>query len=162
MSIFKPLLAGLLLTALCSSGAGAASTEGWPGWGGLLPGNQRQAPFETIISPATVGKLVAKWSFTSAGNIASTPSLFAGVVYFDDDWGGVYALSARTGKQVWMRWMSSYTGQTSSESRSSPAIFGSLVVLADRRSGNVVGVDRSTGNMVWKTDVDRARRRTRG
>ena len=154
MSFLKLLSAGLVVAALWSSAARAAWTEGWPGWGGLLPGNQRQAPYETIISPATVGKLVAKWSFTSAGNIASTPTLFAGVVYFDDDRGGVYALSARTGKQVWMRWMSSYTGQTSSESRSSPAISGSLIILADRRSGNVVGVDRTTGNMVWKTDVD--------
>ncbi len=154
LSRLKSVFAGLVLAALCSPGAVAAPTGGWPGWGGLLAGNQRQAPYETIISPGTVGKLVAKWSFTSAGNIASTPTALDGVVYFDDDWGGVYALSARTGKQIWMRWMSSYTGQNSSESRSSPAISGSLLILADRRSGNVVGVDRSTGSMVWETDVD--------
>ncbi len=154
LSRLKPLLSGLVLAAMSWSVADAASLGGWPGWGGPLAGNQRQAPDETIISAATVGNLVPKWSFTSAGNIASTPTVAGGTVYFDDDWGGVYALSARTGKQVWMRWMSSYTGQNSSASRSSPAVYGSLIILADRRSGNVVGVDRSTGNMVWETDVD--------
>jgi len=142
-----PLIAILALATPAAAGT-------WPGWGGPLVGNQREAVGETRISPATAPNLHTKWSFAANGNITATPTVESNAVYFTDDWGGVYRLNSSTGQPVWMHWMSDYTGSSASNSRSSPAIAGTLLILADRRSGAVVGVNKATGSLVWSTKVE--------
>ncbi len=145
-------LASILFCTAWLAAPAAAAT--WPQWGGAGPGNQRAAIGETAISPSTVAGLQTKWTFTAAGNIAATPTVANGAVFLTDDWGGVYRLDARTGAQIWMHWMSDYTGAVSSASRSSPALAGKLMILADRHSGAVVALDQATGSLVWKTVIE--------
>ncbi len=129
----------------------AAAAPSWPNWGGPLATNTRSAPGETAISPANVSTLQPLWTFTGRGNFTTTPTVSGKVLYATDDGGGVYAIDAATGQAVWTHAMSDYG---LSVSRSSPAIAGNLLVLADRRSGNVIGIARATGRLVWKTLVE--------
>ena len=53
-----------------------------------------------------------------------------------------------------MHRMSDYTGYGGSASRSSPAIAGNLIIVTDRHSSNVLGINRATGALVWQTQVE--------
>ncbi len=143
----------LLAFCLCVSAAPAcaATAPSWPNWGGALATNTRSAPTETAISPANVSTLQQRWVFTGQGNFTATPTVFGKFVYATDDGGGVYAIDAATGRAVWTHAMSDYG---LSVSRSSPAVAGDLLILADRRSGNVIGITRATGALVWKTLIE--------
>ena len=156
--VIEKLRAAASLVCVAWLGAVSAfasvSPATWPGWGGPLSGNQRQANAETIISLTSVGRLHMKWSAALAGNITATPTIEGGRLYVTDDWGGVYCLDAASGKQVWMHWMSDYTGYNGSASRSSPAVAGNLIIVTDRHSSNVLGIDRATGALVWQTLVE--------
>ena len=131
--------------------AHAASAPAWPNWGGISLANTRNATAETSISPANVSTLRQLWVFTGRGNFTTTPTVYGSRLYTTDDGGGVYAIDTATGKAVWTHAMSDYG---LSVSRSSPAIVGDLLILTDRRSGNVIGVSRATGSLVWKTLVE--------
>ena len=150
----RSLAAALAFAMGVSAPIDTGQAASWPGWGGPQSGNQRQAIAETAISPATAGQLHVKWSVALAGNITATPTVQGGKLYVTDDAGGVYCLEAATGKQVWTHRMSDYTGSNGSASRSSPAVAGDLIVVTDRRSGNVLGIDRATGDLVWHTLVE--------
>ncbi len=142
-------LAGGFCIFLCAGPAAAAPS--WPNWGGALATNARSAPQETAISPANVSTLQPVWVFTGQGNFTTTPTVAGNRLYATDDGGGVYAIDTATGQAVWTHAMSDYG---LSVSRSSPAIAGNLLILADRRSGNVVGIARATGALVWKTRIE--------
>src|SRR5262245_12636224 len=73
----------------------------WPTYHGSLSGNR----FSTLdqISATTVHRLAAKWMFTIAGTprpLQMTPVVVDGVMYVTSV-NEVYALDARSGRQVW-------------------------------------------------------------
>ena len=141
----------VLTSCIAMSAVPAAAAPSWPDWGGPLATNTRSAPQETAISAANVATLQQLWVFTGRGNFTATPTVAGSLLYATDDGGGVYAINAATGQAVWTHAMSEYG---LSVSRSSPAIAGNLLVLADRRSGTVIGLARATGKLVWKTSIE--------
>jgi polyvinyl alcohol dehydrogenase (cytochrome) len=138
----------------CLAGARAAAAQSWPSWGGELAGNQRWAPAETILQPANVGQLQVKWVFTARGDVGATPTVADDALFVTDDGGGIARLDIATGQAVWSHLVSDYTGTGGAVSRSSPAIAGQLVLIADRHSGTVIALNRKTGDLVWKTVVE--------
>jgi glucose dehydrogenase len=60
-------------------------------------------PYEFVLGPQTVGKLVLAWKYQvyPTNNIGSSPSIANGVLYFGTDMGSLYALDARTGVWLW-------------------------------------------------------------
>ncbi len=140
-----------LCLCLAAAPACAAPAPSWTNWGGTLAANTRSAPAETAITPANVSTLQPLWVFTGQGNFTATPTVFGNRLYAADDGGGVYAIDTATGQAVWTHAMSDYG---LSVSRSSPAIAGNLLILTDRRSGNVIGISRDTGRLVWKTLIE--------
>src|SRR5207247_1156517 len=100
-------------------------------------------------------------------DVSATPTVAGNVVYFPD-WGGwLYAVNARTGRTIWSRKISDYTGVAGSFSRTSPAIVGDLLILGDKPPSGVTGwgqgsglgahvfaVNAHTGKLVWITQVD--------
>jgi polyvinyl alcohol dehydrogenase (cytochrome) len=85
-----------------------------------------------------------------------------GGVAYVPDWGGkLWAIDTKTGKAVWSRDVSDYTGTGGTASRTSPAYWnGELVIgtgnlmTADLSGAFEVAVDARTGAMVWRTKVD--------
>ncbi len=66
-------------------------------------GNRGSNPFETILSPSTVGCVVLKWPFQMAGEVIASPAVVDGIVYSGEDAGNVYAIDAATGILVWQQ-----------------------------------------------------------
>jgi outer membrane protein assembly factor BamB len=105
-------------------------------------------PYETILSPGTVGNVVLQWSYSSYdGTVEGAPAVANGIVYFATANGFLYtdfymyALKADTGALVWSYAMSA-------PSFGSPAVEnGVLYVVA----GHVYALDANTGALVWQS-----------
>ena len=147
-------LSAALASAVRMMPAQAAGQHDWLQWGGPAPGSRRFASAETVLQPGNVASLTVKWMFTGRGNFTATPTVEGNTLYATDDGGGIYRIDAATGGAVWSHAVSDYTGNGGSVSRSSPAIAGALLIIADRHSGNVIGLDKLSGKLVWETLVE--------
>lgn len=138
----------------------------WPMGGNDLHNSRNQVASQ--ISPNNVGQLKLKWTFTTGGDVVATPAVFAGTIYFPDFAGNYYAVNANTGQAVWSRKVSDWTGVQRDFARNYPAIVGNMLILGNQ-AGNlanwdgsqltgsgayVIAVNRSTGNLIWKTQVE--------
>jgi polyvinyl alcohol dehydrogenase (cytochrome) len=116
--------------------------------------NTRNQEAEHTLRPQNVARLTPKWVFTAAGDISATPAVAGGAVYVPD-WGGrLWKLDERTGQVVWSRSISEYTGVPGSVSRVTPAVVGERLILGTQNDGLMLAVDKNTGALLWKTQVD--------
>lgn len=97
-------------------------------------------PYEVILSPATVGNLTVKWSYTTGGRVYSSPTVVNGVVYIGSN--ALYALNASTGAQLW-----SYTN-TGGNVDPAPAVVNGIVYIGTQ-DHRVVALNATTGAVVW-------------
>jgi polyvinyl alcohol dehydrogenase (cytochrome) len=122
--------------------------------------NTRYAAAEHAIDASNVGRLKPKWVFTTAGNVSATATVVQGIAYVPD-WGGkLWAIDTGTGKAIWSRNVSDYTGTAGAASRTSPAYWNGMLVIG---TGNLmtsaldgafeVGIDARTGAMLWRTKI---------
>jgi outer membrane protein assembly factor BamB len=82
-----------------------------------------------------------KWSFTTGGQVTSSPSVADGVVYVGSGDGRVYAIDAATGTQRWAFTTGAYVAP-------SPAVAGGTV-YAGSKDGNLYALDAGTGALKW-------------
>jgi polyvinyl alcohol dehydrogenase (cytochrome) len=170
-----PLLAALLVILAgytCQTPEHATGDGVWKFWGGNLH-NTHHAESETRISVANVASLRTQWVFRAKGAISAIPTLSETELYVTD-WGGhLHALERATGREIWSRSIASYAPhRLYNLSRSSPAIAGDRLVFGDLLLGpietlaslinvdptpsgtTVYAVDRATGALAWKTNVE--------
>ncbi len=101
-----------LVAAGAASGAGASTSGSWPYPNGELS-NARVAT-GSHITAANVSRLAKAWSFPITGQAAKSldhlgslvanPVVVGGVVYIQDMYSNVYALSLATGAKLWERY----------------------------------------------------------
>ena len=125
----------------------------WRFWGGNIH-NTHSSSSERHLKARNVGRLAVKWAFTTGGDVSATPTVEGNAVYVPDWAGNLFKIDADTGTAIWRKKISDYTGNPQSFTRNSPAIAGDKIVFGDQRSGTVIAVDKSTGNLVWKTLVE--------
>jgi polyvinyl alcohol dehydrogenase (cytochrome) len=137
-----------------SSGSSAPTTESaaareaaavWPSYGRDLA-NTRSNLDETEIDRASVSSLVEAWSKNDLVGVTGTPVVVAGVAYFGDWTGTMWAVSATTGRTIWTEKLVGgvFVG--------SPAVAGSRVFVS---INNVLyALSRATGTVEWKTVVN--------
>jgi len=148
-----------LIVALLAAFAGAARTladdDDEPGWRmiGNDSANSRNQPFEHTIGPANANRLAVKWVATIAGDVSATPAVVNGAVYFGDFGGMLWKLDAETGQVMWSHAVSDYTGIPGDIARTSPALAGNTLVVGDLRHPNMLGIDATTGDLRWITQV---------
>lgn len=127
--------------------------------------NSRYQPAEHILGPGNVGGLTVKWSFpTSTGSgVWATPTVADGVVYAPDSGGFLYAIDAKTGRQLWADFLPSLSPllPAGTFARTSPAVFGDELILGDQHpstslsnGAHLLAVDRATGKLRWITTID--------
>ena len=125
--------------------------------------NRRYADEETKISPTTVSNLSLKWKFYAGKDITATPAIFNGTLYFPSWNGYVYAIEASDGSLVWEKSLQNLTGLNATGfvtnvnytvSRSTPTIAGDLLIIGIYGLAVVIAVNRSTGELVWSTQLD--------
>jgi polyvinyl alcohol dehydrogenase (cytochrome) len=159
-----PIALSIALVAilLIASTALADTTGQWPTAGNDLT-NSRYQSGEKTLRTSNVGNLTPKWTFTTAGDVSATPSVDGQNVYFPDWAGYLYAVDRKTGNQVWSVKLSDVTGVANDKARATPAISGNTLVIGTQGSiltqgggpgGYVLAFDKTTGNLLWKTQVD--------
>jgi polyvinyl alcohol dehydrogenase (cytochrome) len=157
------LISALLLSsALGAQSQSDVSRSGQWQIAGQNLNNSRSQPAEHSISPANVQGLKPKWVFTTGGNVSATPTVDGDAVYFPDWGGNLFAVTKDSGRLIWSHKISDYDGVAGSVSRVSPAVDHDQLIIGDilssnqmHNGANVIAVDRETGNLRWKTQVDR-------
>ncbi len=159
------LVAAAGMLAAGATGAGASLAPGgppgqWPMAGQNISDTHFQAA-EHEISPANVGRLAPRWTLTTAGAVSATPTVSGGVVYVPDYGGKLWAVAAGSGRVLWSRAISGYTGVAGDVSRTSPAVYGDELIMGDgwilnssASGARVFAVNRYTGKLVWSVQAD--------
>jgi polyvinyl alcohol dehydrogenase (cytochrome) len=148
-----------LVVALLAAFAGAArllaTGGGGPDWKmiGRNAKNSRNQPFEHKIGPGNASRLALKWVATTTGDVSATPAVADGAVYFGDFGGTLWKLDARTGEVIWSHKVSDYTGIPDDLARTSPSLAGNTLVVGDLKHPNMLGINASTGELRWMTQV---------
>ncbi|KAL5722668.1 hypothetical protein ACHQM5_006159 [Ranunculus cassubicifolius] len=100
-------------------------------------------------------------------DITATPSIYDGTVYFPSWNGNIYAVKASDGSLVWKQNLTELTGLPGTGvvrgvnytvSRATPTIAGDLLLVGIYGPAIVIAVKRSTGELVWSTQLDRMNR----
>ena len=142
-------------------GSGGSATGYWPVVGQNLDDTHFQAA-EHQIFPGNVHTLAPKWTLTTNGNVAATPTVYGGAVYVPDQGGTLWAVGARSGHVRWAHSIAGYTGVAGDLSRVSPAVYGNELVTGDgwvvsptnTGGARMFAVSRQTGKLLWVTKVD--------
>lgn len=151
---------GLACIALALGAVTAAPAAAWTSWSGDI-WNTRFAWRERMLSRGNVADLELKWSRLLQGTTEVNPTIVGRDLYTTDREGWLYRIRADTGRVIWRRRISDYNGMEGSFSRSSPAIAGSWLYLADwtptidpDRRAHVIALNRFTGKLRWITAVN--------
>lgn len=160
----------------------AQTSQSWTQWSGDIHNNHNMTPDYPVLDRSNVSRLKTKWIATTDTSVISTPTSMKGMVYFNDmskialsglfTGGSLYAVEAKTGKKIWSNKVRSYTGHSLRDfSRSSPALSGDMLYIGDSINNakfivrglttfkglpgsSVMGINRLTGKMIWKTEVE--------
>jgi polyvinyl alcohol dehydrogenase (cytochrome) len=130
----------------------------WPRGGRDLD-NTRSNPLERRINSNNVEGLAPRWTLATQGEVSATPAVSGGAVYFPDWAGYLTKADASTGRVLWSRRISEYTGVEGNISRSSPAVWRGIVYIGDQggalgAGARLIAVDARTGDLVWSRVVD--------
>jgi polyvinyl alcohol dehydrogenase (cytochrome) len=129
----------------------------WQGWGGAGLGNYRYQTWQKAgLSAADVARLDVKWAFGFPGDIRafSPPTIAGGRLFLGSLGGGVYSLDAETGCVHWFldvgAWVRSpmTLGFIDQDGEDREAVF-----FGDG-DGYAYAVDSTTGEIIWRTEVD--------
>ena len=149
-------LAGGLAAQAPEPGRGYPAAD-WPFTGGNWSGSRYSTLDDVAVE--TVDRLGAEWVTPLPGGAASraTPVVADGVIYLTGG-ANVFAFDARTGEPLWRWEPDPETGRV--PSWQGVALGGGLVFFGTR-SGEVIALDRDSGELVWATRVG-SEVRTRG
>ncbi|MCB2051475.1 MAG: PQQ-dependent dehydrogenase, methanol/ethanol family [Novosphingobium sp.] len=160
MSLFQKLSAVVLLgSALASCTPGSATGEGDWALYGLESNEQRFSPLEQI-TPETVGKLGLAWSMDlppQARSMQGTPLAIDGTLYFSTSLSRVYAVDAKTGKQLWeydpeVGTQHPRVLRTTHEASRGIGYYKGAILLASL-DGRLISIDAATGKPNWSVDT---------
>ena len=127
------------------------------------PGERRYSPLDQI-TPANVTRLNLVWSAvagTGGGNQEATPLAWNGVLYAITNWSIVFALDARTGRELW-RYDPGVDRSYTTPGQNRGVCCGVVnrgvalyqdTVLAPVLDGRLVALDARSGTLRWTTRV---------
>lgn len=165
------LCGGLLLAAGCEKQKGHIDTDrllqadAEPGQWMSLGRDYKQQHYSplTQINASTVGDLGFAWEFDARSPIGrtprgleATPFVVDGIMYTSGAWGFVYALDARTGRELWTynpRVDAAYGRKACCDvvNRGVAVWMGKVYVAT--LDGYLVCLDAATGKEIWRTDT---------
>ena len=155
-AIMLAALAGGLAAQAPEPGRGYPAAD-WPFTGGNWSGSRYSTLDE--VAADTVDRLGAAWVTPLPGGASSraTPVVADGVIYLTGG-ANVFAFDARTGDPIWRWEPAPEAGRV--PSWQGVALGGGLVFFGTR-SGEVIALDRDSGELAWATRVG-SEVRTRG
>ena len=127
----------------------------WPTYHGRLSGNRHSALNE--ITTKNIGQLAPAWTFQVPGQqgaLQGTPVVVAGLMYVTAV-NAVYAVDARTGRQVW-RYSRPRTqglvGDAASGINRGVAVLGDRVFL-QTDNAHLIALQRLSGQLLWDVEM---------
>ena len=126
---------------------------------GLTQGETRYSRLKQIDT-SNVGKLGLSWSYelgAGGGNQEATPLVWNNTIYGITTWSVVFAVDARSGKQLW-RW-DPEVNQTAVRARMCCGVLNrglalsNGLIFAPVNDGRLVALDALTGNVKWEARV---------
>jgi quinohemoprotein ethanol dehydrogenase len=132
-----------------------STTGDWLTYGRTL-GETRYSPLNQI-NTSNVGRLGLSWTYTlgaGGGNQEGTPLVWNNTLYGITTWSVVYALDARTGKELW-RWDPEVNQMTARPKICCGAVNRGLatyngMIFAPVIDGRLVALDATTGKVLWE------------
>ena len=117
-------------------------------------GETRFSPLKQV-SDGNVGKLGLAWSFDTGTDrgLEATPLVVDGVMYTTGSWSVVFAIDARTGKQLWQydpQVPHKYGPKACCDVVNRGAAFYQGKVYVGTLDGRMVALDAATGKPVWE------------
>jgi outer membrane protein assembly factor BamB len=112
-----PPINGQATTSLLATATAAANAYNTATASGIMLGfnaqHTRVNPYERVLSPTNISRLVQAWKANTGGGIGSAPTVANGIVYINANDinsrdGTLYALNASTGEVFWTRHIGSY------------------------------------------------------
>lgn len=152
-------LVALVAVGAIGVGVAAAAPGGsqWTSAGQNLQ-NTRSNGNEHKIGVGNVAKLKENWEFTTQADVSATPVVDATNVYFPDWAGNLYAVSRKTGQQVWKASIALATGIPGDKARASAVIAGDKLYIGTMGpfggSTRMLAFDKKTGALLWSTQLD--------
>jgi outer membrane protein assembly factor BamB len=140
-----------LVVVAPSARAQPGSTRGDVAWSQARfgPSHLGVNPFETILSPTTVGGLHQLWATHVGGDVGlSAPAVVDGVVYIGSWDRRIYAIEADTGGILW----STLTDEIHEDA---PAVANGIV-YSHSNAGTLYAMDATTGDVLWTADPGHA------
>jgi alcohol dehydrogenase (cytochrome c) len=144
--------------------AGLKDPSRWPMYSGDFTA-QRHSPL-TQITPANVNRLTSQWTFQTdlspymttgrGGGLQSVPLEFDGVIYMAGPMGRVFAIDARSGRQIWQyrRDLPSDVAQSTTRGETRGlAILGNRIFVGTL-DAHIIALDTKTGRVVWDTVME--------
>ena len=131
-----------------------ANADEWPAYGRTY--REQRYGISDQINDGNVQRLGVDWSLDLPGEVGlvSTPLMSGGRLYFTTSRNNVYAVDARTGKQVWF-WDPDVAGKSGDTMRFTATHGGRGVALWQGKvfsatsDGRLVALDAATGKEVW-------------
>lgn len=155
-AIIRTALAGLIAPALVAATLAGGTPSDWRAETAYAyPGTQ--------VGAATAGKLGVAWEFddfvvrgSTHRGVEATPVVVDGVMYVSGPWSVVYALDARSGKQLWQydpEVDGQFARRTCCDAVNRGVAVADGVVYVAALDGYLAAVDAKTGKQLWKVDT---------
>lgn len=158
------LFAVMSVNLAADAGTAAAQGPDWPMFG-QNPNNTANGPAERTgrLTPAHVGRLAPKWTFTTGGDVSARAAVVGNLVYFPDWSGHLYALKAGNGRLKWSRdilrdYLQGVFPNPPAKvvSRTTPYVDSSTntMYIGTQQGAWLLAIDATTGALKWKTQLD--------
>ena len=134
----------------------AGNVAGWTS-AGNGPENTRNSATEHKINAGNVGQLAPAWTLTTQGEVPDTPTIDGKDLYTVDSGGSVWKVDTATGSPLWKVSLPALSGVMGANSRTSPAIAPTAIIIGDQAKANVYAISKSDGTLLWKVKLDSAR-----
>ena len=149
---------GLLISSVALAGGGAAGFRR-----DTICKTRGTRTRNPKINAGNVANLAVKWQFTTGGDVSATPAVDGYTVYFPDWAGNLFAINQTTGTQSGrLRFLTipditgDFSWHNASRLQRQPAhLWRSGRQIWRRRW--MLAVNKQTGNLVWKTQVESVR-----
>jgi len=115
----------------------------WPMFG-HDPKGTRYNTGEKLLGRNNVAALGVLWQLSTPAVVAGTPAVVDNTVFVGDAAGNFYAIQAEDGR---LRWQTHIDGASFT---ASPTVLRGRVVIGDKNTGFIYGLDVGNGRILWK------------
>ena len=132
------------------------TADDWPSYG-RDAAEQRFSPL-TQIDAGNVARLGVAWSYAmrDGRGVEATPIMVGGVLYVTSAWSIVYALDARTGRELWVfdpKVDRSVGAKTCCDAVNRGVAYADGRIFVGALDGRLIAIDAKSGRALWQTQT---------